>query len=82
MGTISTVKARNNFSDLLNKVAFGKERTILTRRGKKFAAVIPIEDLHLLEKIEDQMDIEEARKAMDEPGENEPWENVKKAMEL
>ena len=82
MGNMSTVEARNNFSDLLNKVAFGKERTVLTRRGKELVAVIPIEDLYLLEKIEAQLNIEEARKAIKEPGENESRENAKKDMGL
>jgi prevent-host-death family protein len=45
----TTVEARNNFSDLMNEVAFGKGRIILTRRGRDLVAVIPIEDLHLLE---------------------------------
>jgi prevent-host-death family protein len=42
---ISTVEARNNFSDIVNRAAYGKERVILTRRGKPIAAIIPAEDL-------------------------------------
>ena len=55
MSTLSTVEARGNFSDLVNRSAYGKERVVLTRRGKGVAAVVPIEDLRLLEAIEDRL---------------------------
>jgi len=45
---MTTVEARENFSDLINKAAYGNERVILTRRGKALAAVIPLEDLDSL----------------------------------
>ena len=69
MTTYSTVKARNLFSDVLNKAAFGKERIILTRRGRNLCAVVPIEDMELLEKFEETMDIEDARAASREAAE-------------
>lgn len=43
--SISTVEARNQFADLINRVAYGKERVILTRRGKALVAMVPLEDL-------------------------------------
>jgi prevent-host-death family protein len=64
MATLSTVKAREGFSETVNRSAYGKERIILTRRGKGIAAVVPIEDLELLERLEDEIDIREARKAL------------------
>jgi prevent-host-death family protein len=76
MSAITTVKARENFSDLINRSAYGKERVVLTRRGKGIAAVVPMEDLELLEKLEDRMDLEAAREALKEPG-TIPWEKVK-----
>jgi prevent-host-death family protein len=68
--TITTADARKNFSDIVNHVAYGKEPVILTRRGQEIAALISIEELHLLQRIEDHIDIEDARKALEEPGEN------------
>ena len=76
MNTISTVKARGNFSDLVNRSAYGKERIVLTRRGKGIVAVVPIDDLELLEELEDHLDLEEAKKALKEPG-SVPWKKVK-----
>ena len=40
---ISTADARKNFADIVNKVAYGKEPVILTRRGEKIAALISME---------------------------------------
>ena len=60
MAAITTVSARNEFSSVLNRAAFGKERVILHRRGKAIAAVIPMDDLLLLQALEDKLDIAEA----------------------
>lgn len=68
--TITTADARKNFADIINTVAYGKEPVVLTRRGQEIAALISIEELQLLQKIEDFIDIEDARKALEEPGEN------------
>ena len=84
MTTISTVKARENFSDLVNRSAYGKERVVLTRRGKGVVAVVPIEDLKLLEAMEDRLDIEDIEKALADPENKEsiPWKKVKKDLGL
>jgi prevent-host-death family protein len=63
---VPSSEARDRFSELLSRAAFGGERIILTRRGKGLAALIPLEDLELIEKVEDQIDLEEARAALDE----------------
>jgi len=68
MNAMTTVEARDRFSDLLNRAAYGKERVILTRRGKELVAVVPLEDLELLEAIEEVIDLQDARKALEESG--------------
>ncbi len=35
-----------------------------------------------LERVEDKLDLRDARKAMKEPGPNIPWEQVKKDLKL
>jgi prevent-host-death family protein len=66
MASMTTVKAREHFSELINRSAYGKERVLLTRRGKDIAVVIPIEDLQLLEALEDQIDLHDAKVALKE----------------
>ena len=63
---ITTVAARQHFSDLINRVAYGKDRIVLTRRNRPLAAVVPIEDIALLEEIEDREDLKAARAALRE----------------
>ena len=68
--TITTADARKNFADIVNTVAYGKEPVVLTRRGQEIDALISIEEFQLLQRIEDHIDIEDAKKALEEPGEN------------
>lgn len=70
MTRLNVSKAREEFPDLVNRAAYGKERTIVSRRGKDLAAVIPIEDLRLLERLAkqelDKLDREAAKTALKE----------------
>lgn len=66
--SVSSGDARRDFAEIVNRVAFGKERVTITRHGQKVVAIVPIEDVDLLEAIEDQVDIASARKAMKEKG--------------
>jgi prevent-host-death family protein len=73
-------QARHDFAATVNRVAHKDDRVILQRNGKDFVAVVPIEDLELLERLEDQADIAAARKARKEAG--IPWEQAKKRLAL
>jgi prevent-host-death family protein len=70
MTRLNVSKARDEFPELVNRAAYGNERTIVSRRGKDLAAVIPIEDLRLLERLEreemDRIDLADARAALKE----------------
>ena len=66
MATISAKSARSTFSELVSKTAYTKERVVVTRNGKKMAALVPIEDLVLLERLEYEKDVAEARAALEE----------------
>lgn len=50
MKEISTREAREDLSDTLNQVAFGGQRVVLSRRGRRIAAVVPLADLEQLER--------------------------------
>jgi PHD/YefM family antitoxin component YafN of YafNO toxin-antitoxin module len=47
-------------------VNHSKERVILTRRGKEIAAIIPLEDLKLLQDSQDKSDLRDAIDALKE----------------
>jgi prevent-host-death family protein len=81
MGQVNTVQARAQFSEIINRAAFGKERVTLTRRGKEIVAVVPIEDVKLLE---DKIDLEEARSALAEAKKKGTvsWDKIKKDLGL
>ena len=49
-----------------HRTAYGKERIVLSRRGKELLALIPLEDLHLLELAEDLIDVKDAAMAIKE----------------
>ena len=84
MSTVTTVKARESFSEVINRSAYGKERIVLTRRGKKVAAVVPVEDLNLLEALETRFDLEDIVQALAAPENKKriPWDQVKKELGL
>lgn len=68
METLNTSDARERLAEVLNRVAFAKDRVRITRRGREIAAVVPIEDLELIERLEDMIDLHEAEKALAEAG--------------
>lgn len=42
---MSTVEARENFSEMINQAAYGNQRVVLTRRGKPLVAVVSLQEL-------------------------------------
>jgi len=79
---ISTADARRKLANIVNRVAFGKEAFVLTRRGEALAALVSVDDLKLLQKMEEQMDIEDAWKARTESEETVTWEELKRDLKL
>jgi prevent-host-death family protein len=64
--SINTADAKEEFIDLVNRVAIHKERIILTRRDKEIAAIVPLEDLKFLENSQNKNDLQEATDALKE----------------
>lgn len=80
MTKMTAVQARDHFSDLVSRAVYQKQETVITRRGKPVAAVVPIEMLALLEELEDRIDAEEADRILEntKPEDWIPWEQVKR----
>lgn len=84
MPRLNASEVRNDFSTTLNRVAYSKDRVVLHRRGKEVAAIVPVEDLRLLEELEARIDLDEARAALKEAGKKGtiPWERIKRELGL
>ena len=85
MGTERRIsEARGDFSDTINRVAYRGERVVLTRHGRRVAAVVPVEDLDLLEALEDARDLDEVRGALADPENRDRvgWEDLKAKLGL
>ncbi len=64
MSVMNSSNARQHFPSLIDQAAYNKKRTVVTKRGKRVAAIVPIEDLETIEALEDRVDLEEARIAL------------------
>ena len=79
----ATHKRQETLSHSLSRVVTKRERVVVHRRGKAVAALIPLEDLALLEELEDRLDIEEAERRLADPNEVPiPYEQVQKELGL
>lgn len=66
MAALTVSKAREMFAETVNRVAYTKERVMVERRGKAVVAMVPVEDVELLQALEDRMDLNDARVAIAE----------------
>ena len=66
MSRMNASEARHEFAEVINRAAYRGERIVLHRRGKDVAAIISLEDLELLERLEDENDLKAARAALRE----------------
>lgn len=87
MVTVTSEAVRDNLGDLINRVAYGGERVMVTRRGKSIVGIISAKELELLESImdaiEDEIDIPliKERMAEIERGEFVTLEQLKSELE-
>ncbi|MBM3477009.1 MAG: type II toxin-antitoxin system Phd/YefM family antitoxin [Armatimonadetes bacterium] len=74
---IRTTQLRCEIGAVVSRAEYAKERIVIERRGKPVAAVVPIEDLAALGKLEDQLDIAEAERILADP--NSVWLTLEEA---
>lgn len=82
--SITVTEARQDFAEIVNRVAYGHERVTVVRRGRDLVAIVPISDVLMLEAIEDELDLTAAREAI-AAGEGEariPWAEVRARLDL
>ena len=82
MSRVVSPKTSNRIDGTLDRLRQG-QRIVLKKGRRAVAAVVSMEDLKLLEKLEDQMDVEIARKRLADPNEVPiPYERVRKELGL
>jgi prevent-host-death family protein len=82
--SIGVSAARDDFAELVNRVAYRNERVRVVRHGRDVAALVPISDVDLLEALEDELDLAAAREALADPENRDriPWEEVRARLGL
>ena len=77
--SVSVGELKNGLSRFLNRAAYGGERVIVSSRGTPKAAVIGMDDLRKLERLEELEDALSAWEGLEahRRGETLPWEEVK-----
>jgi prevent-host-death family protein len=84
MKEITTAQARKHMSELLNRAAYGKERFVVTRHGKELVAIVPLEDVTLLDRLRallSKKDFEAALAEVEDAG-TKPWAEVRRDLEV
>lgn len=56
MVTVTSEEVRAGLGELINRVAYGGERVMVTRRGKPVVAFVSLEDLEFIEKVLDALE--------------------------
>jgi prevent-host-death family protein len=81
---MSAAQARGHFAEILNHAAYGKARVLITRRNRPLAAVVPLDDIEMLEKIEDAGELRAVRNARKEARREGTisWERLKAELGL
>jgi len=82
MRRAASPKTSSRIDGTLDRLRQG-QRIVLKKGRRAVAAVVSMEDLRLLEKLEDQMDVEVARKRLADPNEVPiPYERIRKELGL
>lgn len=66
MATVSMTYAREHFAELCERVHFREETVVITKGKGKRVAIVPLQSLELLEKIERVIDVARAQSALAE----------------
>jgi prevent-host-death family protein len=84
MKQITTAQARKHMAELLNRAAYGGERFVVTRHGKGIVAIVPLEDVTLLDRLRALLakkDFEAALAEMEDAG-TRSWDEVRRDLDV
>jgi len=81
---ITTAEARKHLAELLNRAAYAKERFVVTRHGKELVAIVPLEEVTLLDRLRSLLskkDFEAEIQEMEDSG-TWSWDEVRRELDL
>ena len=78
MNKVTVTELKEDFRKITGRVEVAGERVIVRRNSRDAFALIPIDDLRLLELVEDKLDALLALKSLDDPRPSIPWEDAKR----
>lgn len=81
---VTVADARNGLAELLNRVAYAGERLVITRHGREIAALVPVEDLRLAERLRRFVTRKDVARALEEldSGRSAPWARLRDELGL
>jgi len=68
MTIVSMTEVRRVFTELADQVRINGERICISKNNKPALALVPLEDVRLLEMLEDMIDLKEALETLEESG--------------
>jgi prevent-host-death family protein len=82
MEQVTTAEARKRMAELLSRAAYGKERFVVTRHGKELVAIVPLEEVTLLDRLRSLLTRREFEAALAEVEEarTRPWSEVRREL--
>lgn len=82
MSSMGVTQLRDRIPEIVERVRFEGERILVERHGKPVLAIVSVEDLAFLRKVEDMLDIVDADEAEAEPGPDIPLDEMKRRLGL
>ena len=82
MVTLSIDKAKDELSEIIQRVINNGERIAVRGRNKKKAVLVSAKDVELLERIEDLIDLDQAKEALRDRDKAKDWEAFEKELGL
>jgi len=77
---VTISEARDHLAHLGSRVALRGERIVVERRGRGLFALVPVEDVEVLERVEDKSDRQAIRRRLNES--TKPLAGVRKELGL
>ena len=77
---ITATELKKRFGETTSRVEYAGERIVVRRNRREAFALIPIDDLRLLEALDDKTDVLAARESLDDPRPSIPWDEAEKKL--